>query len=56
MESSLTETSVYENGKAAFTNSSGLKNVCWKLGFQSGLVWTVGVAEKIKLHFQILLL
>ena len=27
MESSLTETSVYLNGKPAITNSSGLKNV-----------------------------
>ena len=39
--------------KAAFSNSSGLKNVFKKLRFRDGLVWTVGLTVEIKLRFQI---
>ena len=41
------------NGKPAFSNSSGLKSVDEKLHFQSRLVWTVGLTEKIELRFRI---
>ena len=39
--------------KAAFSNSSGLKNVFEKLCFRDGLVWTVDLTGEIKLRFQI---
>ena len=39
--------------KAAFSNSSGYKNVIQKLHFRDGLVWTVGLTVEIKLRFQI---
>ena len=39
--------------KAAFSNSSGLKNVFKKLRFRDGLVWTVDLTGEIKLRFQI---
>ena len=37
--------------KAAFSNSSGLKNVFEKLRFRNGLVWTVGLTVEIKQRF-----
>ena len=39
--------------KAAFLNSSGLKNVFEKLRFRDGLAWTLGLTIEIKLCFQI---
>ena len=39
--------------KPAFSNSSGLKSVFVELRFRDGLVWTVGLTVKIKLHFHI---
>jgi len=41
----------HENENPAFSNSSGLKSVFGKLRFRDGLVWTVGLAVKIKLRF-----
>ena len=43
----------HQNAKPVFSNSSGLKSVFEKLRFRDGLVWTVGLTVKIKLHFEI---
>ena len=41
------------NAKPVFLNSSSLKSVFEKLRFRDGLVWTTGLAEELKLRFQI---
>ena len=43
----------HQDGKSAFSNSSGLKSVFEKLRVRDGLVWTVGLTVDIKLRFQI---
>ena len=43
-----------QNEKSAmFSNSSSLKSVFEKLRFRDRLVWTVGLIEEMKMHFQI---
>ena len=42
----------HENGKRAFSNSSGFKSVFEKLLFRDGLVWTVGLTVELELRFR----
>jgi len=44
---------LHENEKFAFSYFSRLKSIFEKLRLRDGIVGTVGLTEKIKLHFEI---
>ena len=42
----------HENENAAFFNTSGLQSNFKNFSFRDGLVWTVGLTAKTKMHFE----